>query len=799
MPVYTIETPNGKQLDIEADTPEAAQSGAEQWYAQNVTNKTNTSVTGALSQGASDLVSGVGKTVKEYISPDAGKSIQAAGANIADPKYKSATEGFSNPEDGADKHLIGRDWSKLPRALVEQAPQMAGPLIASLALRKFGPLASAIGGTSVFGLQSAGNEAQKSATARTGDINAEPDATDKLKGAGSTAAQAALNQIGLSKIINPSRIAATGASGALQAGGNVAKAAAAEGVTNAAQDAVSQAVAKTGTNEKFDPNSVVDSGIFGVAGGATFAAPRGAKDAATAVRFRDADHGADTALAANRINSKVESSADLEKPETAFKAVTSAIADVRNELSNSAREIRNASPEASNAIKRAQAGEALDKNDLAAIDAEGNATVSSLARQATALKKLTDKGSYDPSSERFAGGVGEVVRKLASNHKLTAIGATALPHIASNGFSGMDTLMSAVPGMMEAGAAGYGAYKGLKTVEKAFGIQSPARSFAEKFSNGDEVRPTVQRNDSPTGPKIAPLTNPLGPPGPWGEEAPKPQRFKPDILEPGLQKIVDKIQKDKRNEVSKDLAWTLRKFSRQQAQEEANAQPPLDVSALNEQVKGALLMHSARRKLAGQQQAEAEAAQSNVIAENGGFDALSNPAFGKRAKELLSAADAMRRLRHTPDEDSTDAPTAPVDPTQPIPDSPAGNSGTEQAGLPESPYWHLEPAEAADAILRDAISGGKEIRNREGFRAGTKRRLEGEQDIFYAIGKDLPTLDMKDAFRPYLARLWGADSPEMVKLVKSQMLSEFPDYRASIEKHLSDEKIKALWTKPKKK
>lgn len=747
MPVYTIETPNGKQLDIEADTPEAAQSGAEQWYAQNVTSKTNTSVTGALSQGASDLVSGVGKTVKEYIAPDTGKSIQDAGKNIADPKYKSATEGFSNPEDGKENHVLGRDWSKLPRALVEQAPQMAGPLIASLALRKFGPLASMVGGSAAFGLQTAGNEAQKSATARTGDANAEPDATDKLKGAGSTAAQAALNQIGISKIINPARIAATGATGALQAGGNVAKAAIAEGATNAAQDAVSQAVSKTGTNEKFDPNSVIDSGIFGAAGGATFAAPRGAKDAATAVRFRDADHGADTALAANRINSKVDKSADLEKPETAYKAVTSAVSDVRNELSNSARELRNVSPEASNAIKRAQSGEALNADDLAAIDREGNATVSSLARQATALRKLTDTGSFDTSSERFAGGVGEKVRRLASNHKLTAIGATALPHIASNGFSGMDTLMSAIPGMMEAGAVGFGAYKGLKSIEKAFGVQSPARTFTEKFSNGEDVRPVVQRNDSPTGPKIAPIANPLYTPGPWGEEAPKPQRFKPDIIEPGIAKIVEKIEKQKRNDLSKETAWALRKFSREQqesvdaeprldvagtneqikgalrmfsARQKMAEQPQLDVPAINEQVRGALLMHSARQKLAGQRQAESEAAQSNLIAENGGLETLRNPAFGKRAKELIGAADAMRRLRFTPEEDSGDAPTAPVDPTTPQSDSPAGNGSTEQAGLPESPYRFLEPAEAADAILRDAIKGGKEIRNREGCLSRTR-------------------------------------------------------------------------------
>jgi hypothetical protein len=82
MPIFTIKTPSGHELDIDAADEATAMNGAQEWYAQNVTNKTDTSVTGALSQGASDLVSGVGKTIKEYASPSAGKSVQDAGAAI---------------------------------------------------------------------------------------------------------------------------------------------------------------------------------------------------------------------------------------------------------------------------------------------------------------------------------------------------------------------------------------------------------------------------------------------------------------------------------------------------------------------------------------------------------------------------------------------------------------------------------------------------------------------------------------------------------------------------------------------
>jgi hypothetical protein len=54
-------------------------------------------------------------------------------------------------------------------------------------------------------------------------------------------------------------------------------------------------------------------------------------------------------------------------------------------------------------------------------------------------------------------------------------------------------------------------------------------------------------------------------------------------------------------------------------------------------------------------------------------------------------------------------------------------------------------------------------------------------------------------FHKYLAALWGSDSPEIATKVRDQMLTEFPQYAETINTHLSDTKIKGLWTKPKKK
>jgi hypothetical protein len=846
MPIYTIKTPSGHELDINADSEADAVTGAEQWYQQNVTGKTDTSVTGALSKGASDLVSGVGKTIKEYVAPDAGKKVQDAATAIADPKYKSATEGFSHPEDGADKHLLGRDWSKLPRAVVEQAPGLAVDVATQVALKRLGPLAQILGGMTSFGLRTAGNEAQKRATTRTGDENTTPTFEDKVVGGGSTLAQAGLNQFGLSKITNPARVAETGLKGVAQAGGNVVKGALAEGATNAAQGAISDVAA----GAPVDPHAALDNAILGTAGGGVFSGARGAKDAAAAVRFRGADYGEHTQMAANRVLDKVEKSSDLEHPETAYKAVSSAIADTNNELSAAAKTITNPSPETSNALKRAAAGEALSTKELAAIDAEGNESLSSLARQSSSLAQLTDKGSYDSSSERFAGGVGEKIRRLAKAHPFAAVGASVLPHIAQNGFTGLDSLAASVPGMLEAASVGVLGYKGLKAIEKGIGVQSPARTFAEKFGDGSgNVRPDVALNQSPTGPKVTPQ-NSLTPAQPWGPVADKPERFKPDIIDPGIAKIVEKIQNTKRRDTSREAMPLLRQLAEQN--KPAIGAPGPDVSAMNEQVKSALLMASARRKIEGQRQAEEEAAASPMINEQGGLDAVRNPAMGKRANELISAAAALARLRRQPEEQEA-PPTAP----EPQPTAPSnyydrlnadlargsvspfkvsdparakqfdGELLNEQRmrtpedrrrewetlgfktapreqvqdtfTLPESPYWHLDPTEASHKILADAMSGPKDVRHPERYRASTERRLKGEEDIYSNISSALSSVKERGDFHKYLSALWGSDSPEVVSKVRDQMLTEFPQHAATINKHLNEEAIKGLWKAPKKK
>lgn len=536
-----------------------------------------------------------------------------------------------------------------------------------------------------------------------------------------------------------------------------------------------------------------------------FGAGRGIRDASQAIQTRGMDGGEHTTLAANRVVEKAGSTKALEDAKTAYSSVQGAQADVSRELSDVSKTITAPSTETANALARAKRGDVLNDKELAAIDAEGNDTLSSLVRQSSALTKLTQRGNFDQQSERFAGGVSEMVRSNAGKLAVAAGGVGSLPHIAANGIAGADGLAAALPGVGQALAGAYGGYKGLKAVERFAGITSPARTFAEKFSDATgQLRPAAPMSQSPTGPKVTP-TQSLTTPQPWGPVAPKPTPFKPDILEPGLQKIVDKLQNQKRRDTVQGVMPLLRELA--DRSKPAPEAPGLDASAINEQIKGALLMASARRKIEGQRQAEAEAATSPMIEEQGGLDAVRNPAMGKRANELISAANALARLRRQPEREEAPEPS-PTDqlPTPPQWDggpqeqpqgSPQQPQGPQGPTLPKSPYWSEDPADAAKLIYKDLVDGGFEsnIRHPEHYKAGIRRRLEAEQDIYLNIADRMAAGDWP-ALQKYGPALWGSDSPPIAKQVRDSMLAEFPQHAEMINSHLSDKTIDELWKPP---
>jgi hypothetical protein len=127
MPAFTVELPDGKRMDVEAADEASALAGAQDWYSKNA--KTDTSYAGAVTQGVSDVASGVGKTIKNYFSPETGAAIEQKGQKLAPANYNSATEDFMN-RGGA---WYDKNWSSAPRALAENAPALATDVLAGLA------------------------------------------------------------------------------------------------------------------------------------------------------------------------------------------------------------------------------------------------------------------------------------------------------------------------------------------------------------------------------------------------------------------------------------------------------------------------------------------------------------------------------------------------------------------------------------------------------------------------------------------------------------------------------------------
>ena len=483
--------------------------------------QTDTSLSGAVRQGASDIASGVGSTLKHFTgAADAADVAKGVGAELKKDGYQSASAEFAKTLDP----------TLIPRGLVEQLPGLATDVLSATALgklTKFAKLGAGLGrvagGVGSFGARTLGPEAEARAAYRTGDANATPTDEDKTYAVGSTGVQALINQAGLSRFLSPRAVTGVGAKGVAQSAARVGEKALAEGITETAQDVVSQTGQTINTPKGLDinPQQALAGGVLGAAGGGTFATARGAKDAMAAVRMRDlGGFEAQATRVGNRLTDKVGGdSADL-GAKSSYTAIRDVQSDLNNEITQAARG-QTLSTEASNAIKRAKAGKELNDTDVAAVDTTPP-DLADLVKQANALTVLKRIGVFDSKSQRFAGGPSERVRKFVMHHPTFSMKYFLPGAGAGAGLGAMsgDALMGALPGIGTAAAIGAAGYGGAKFAENLLGLSNPARTFAEKFADGTTpVRlPPPQTIRSPMGsvPRVA-QTQPAQP---WGAPAP---------------------------------------------------------------------------------------------------------------------------------------------------------------------------------------------------------------------------------------------------------------------------------------
>lgn len=92
MPVFTIETPSGKKLDIEADSEQNALAGAQQWHAENGSPSVKDTVYDVAASGAA----GVGKGIAQGLGGLGDiKNLASAGANYVANKAGIDPEALS--------------------------------------------------------------------------------------------------------------------------------------------------------------------------------------------------------------------------------------------------------------------------------------------------------------------------------------------------------------------------------------------------------------------------------------------------------------------------------------------------------------------------------------------------------------------------------------------------------------------------------------------------------------------------------------------------------------------------------
>lgn len=603
-------------------------------------------VAAGFAHGAEDIDNGIKQTAKQYLGVGNGPSAPA------DPNFVPAEviNGF-NP--------LKWNYGQLPQKIAESAPGLAETAAAATAGSKIGGIAG-IRGRLLGGLagaagsiwaNSAGNAAKADAVSRTGDANAEPNLSDKTR-AGLTEGASALAQS-----IGPMRFV-PGAGAVTKAVGNAGlKAAAAKYLTTVGENAaagaagstISQAGNTVGTDKglSVDPSKVADAAVGNAGAAALMGAPRGIVDAHAAVSQRafGGDNAKATAAYFNRLQDNA-GAAGLGNTKDAYAAHENTVANLKKELGQV--DTSDMDQDTANALSLAKSDKPITPEHVQAITA-ADPQAGFLARQLLVAQHAEKFGSLDAAGKSWAGGLSGIADKYAIGPLRRHI-AYALPAALTGATL---TGSYAIPAL--AGATGV--YAGARALDNLTGMRSPAQGLAEKFV--DQSVPT----------RLAPPPPPAPPPGPgpapapWGPR-PQPTTSVPQVASPAPPEAPPMDP----NAVHEDLKGMLRMAAARRQVAANNQTPPIDADALNTQVKSALLMAAARRKVAGTHQAEALADDSHVINENGGMDALNNPAFTKRANELLGAARANARLTTPPPEQEqvpTPAPTAPATPAAP--------------------------------------------------------------------------------------------------------------------------------------
>jgi hypothetical protein len=822
MPVYTIETPSGRTLEIEAADEATALRGAQEWHAQQGQQQQpqqpkDTGFLGAAQQGVKNLIGGVGETLKQYTgATETGEALKRAGETAGPSNYEPAQ--VIAPQTSPDQGILDRlQLSQVPRAVVEQAPNMAAAIAAARLGARFGVIPGLLSGAGAYATTALGNRAVDRAQARTGEENAEPTTSDKAIAAGAMIPEAALGTLGLARFLpGAARAAGVGLAGATSAAKEAGKTALIEGATEAGQNVIEQTGRTIGTDQgvRVDPAEVAASGIVGGATGGTFAAPKAARDAVVSARLAEfgGENAEASAAVANRLIEKAGGDATDLRGKTAYAAIRDTKTDLTNELDTQVKDLKarvSLDEDTDNALNRATMGRQITQADQSRIDQNVGGDpaadrVKALVRQITVLDRIQKKGDFNNTTETFQGGVSNKLEKAVQ--------------VVSNPWAPALTAGAALAGLGTAGIATYspyalgaiaGVYGGARGIDAFTGARDPAKQFAERFGDGTtNFRPEAQEPPrdavSPTGPKIAQR------PEPWGAEPPAEERYNPRanlMVDEGIARITKRIGQDNKKRVVDTALPLLRQLAEIEAQrvaaeeEAARAaqvqQQPLGPSGLPKDVvsqtqalvKALASMQKLKEQTLGANQAEAAAAASPVVSAAGGLDAVSNPAAGKRASEILSTISAMRRLSG---EEGAD-----VAPKKRRSDKAEAAPGVEEAPIPaDLKYTKIndqDRAIAEQAATEFAQSGDKPKVVIDRYRQSTEKRQARIRDRLMQMSADPRFPEDSLELEAALDGVRTVRRRESLEDYVNDLVAQFPQHGELIRAYLGQKWAKTVW------
>jgi hypothetical protein len=534
-------TINGRQVTVDdsfRDLPREDQEAAVEHIADSMPKKEASGVAAGAIHGAMEPIHGAAETLKRFAGVGPGRQDY-------DPNYVPAdvTHGSWNPANWS--------LSQLPQKVAEMAPSMVPDVAAgavgakagkSIAGVKGAALGALLGSTLSGWARTAGDTVKEATAARTGDANTESNTADLVRG-GATAGAASLAGSLLPTRFVPGVNGVTkdvvGASGALDAVKKYLATSALGGVGAVGSNAATQAGLTVGTDKGLtvDPSQFPEAAVGGAATGAVLAAPKLAGDAVRAGTL--AKFGGENLLPTKNVATRLEAASEklgnAKSDEAALKTVMS---DLTNELGDAANKVRkqiHLSPEADNALVRAQRGDKITPDEVQLIKQEtaaapDGANAAFLAHSIHAANLMAERGGH--SNRGWAGGISGVMDKnlgFLLNPARLAGGAAAT-------MLGMHLLGTSNPLF---GGALAGTYVGSRLIDSAAGMRSPAKTFAEHFADHSaQLRlPTTPQApvappapppqaapwgprppmSGPTGPTVSPPAPPPGvPAGPWG-------------------------------------------------------------------------------------------------------------------------------------------------------------------------------------------------------------------------------------------------------------------------------------------